>query len=182
MGDFPVTVDPVHRGRAAAWIASGWIYFGIAILAGLLYSLQFVGMYPFPDTEWLSPGRVRVLHTNGVAFGTLAATMFGFDYRIECYVPAPKRRYGYYVLPILHRGRLVGRLDAKAHRAEGVFEVKALYLEPGIQADEALVAALAAAIGDCAGWHATPQVRLDRCDPKALRTPLRAALAACAKA
>jgi uncharacterized protein YcaQ len=111
-----------------------------------------------------------------------AATMFGFDYRIECYVPAPKRRYGYYVLPILHRGRLVGRLDAKAHRAEGVFEVKALYLEPGIQADEALVAALAAAIGDCAGWHATPQVRLDRCDPKALRTPLRAALAACAKA
>ncbi|MGN6518033.1 MAG: DNA glycosylase AlkZ-like family protein, partial [Dokdonella sp.] len=111
-----------------------------------------------------------------------AATMFGFDYRIECYVPAPKRRYGYYVLPILHRGRLVGRLDAKAHRAEGVFEVKALFLEPGVQADEALVAALAAAIGDCAAWHATAQVRLGRCDPKALRGPLRAALADCANA
>jgi uncharacterized protein YcaQ len=102
--------------------------------------------------------------------------MFGFDYRIECYVPAPKRRYGYYVLPILHRGRLVGRLDAKAHRADGVFEVKALYLEPGVQAGDSLVATLAGAIGDCADWHATPHVRLDRCEPKALRAPLRAAL------
>jgi cytochrome c oxidase cbb3-type subunit 1 len=69
--------DPVHRVRAAAWLVAGWTYFGIAILAGLLYSLQFLHMYPFPSVEWLSPGRVRVLHTNGMAFGTLAAGMFG---------------------------------------------------------------------------------------------------------
>jgi uncharacterized protein YcaQ len=107
-----------------------------------------------------------------------ASTLFGFDYRIECYTPAPKRRYGYFVLPILHDGRLVGRLDAKAHRADGMFEVKALYLEPGERADAALADALAAAIRDCAAWHATPQVLVRRSDPAAFGKLLRAALAA----
>ncbi|MDQ2972599.1 MAG: winged helix DNA-binding domain-containing protein [Pseudomonadota bacterium] len=105
-----------------------------------------------------------------------AATMFGFDYRIECYTPAPKRKYGYYVLPILHRGRLVGRLDAKAHRADGVFEVKALYLEVEVKPTPALTAALAQAIQRCADWHATPVVRLVACEPKNLRRELQAAL------
>jgi uncharacterized protein YcaQ len=105
-----------------------------------------------------------------------AAAMFGFDYRIECYTPAPKRKHGYYVLPILHRGRLVGRLDAKAHRADGMFEVKALFLEDGVVATPALTDALAEAIQRCADWHATPQVKIERCDPKAFRGDLREAL------
>jgi uncharacterized protein YcaQ len=62
-----------------------------------------------------------------------ALELFGFDYRIECYTPAPKRRYGYFTLPILHRGALIGRLDPKAHRKDGIFEVKALYMEPGVR-------------------------------------------------
>jgi uncharacterized protein YcaQ len=61
-----------------------------------------------------------------------ASALFGFDYRIECYTPAEKRRYGYFTLPILHNGALVGRLDPKAHRREGLFEVKVLHLEPGL--------------------------------------------------
>jgi uncharacterized protein YcaQ len=105
-----------------------------------------------------------------------ASTMFGFDYRIECYTPAPKRKHGYYVLPILHRGRLVGRVDAKAHRADGVFEVKALFLEDGVVVTPALADAVADAIQRCADWHATPQVRVERCDPKAFRGDLREAL------
>ena len=44
------------------------------------------------------------------------STLFGFDYRLECYTPEPKRLFGYFVLPILCRGELIGRLDAKAHR------------------------------------------------------------------
>lgn len=107
-----------------------------------------------------------------------AAAMFGFDYRIECYTPAPKRRYGYYVLPILHRGRLVGRCDAKAHRADGVFEIKALFLQDGIVPDEALATALARAMSRCAEWHATPRVTISRCDPKAFRRLLQDALKA----
>ena len=105
-----------------------------------------------------------------------ASAMFGFDYRIECYTPAPKRRYGYYVLPILHRGRLVGRLDAKAHRTDGVFEVKALYLEEGVVSTPALARAIAGAIRECAQWHGTSRVELVRSEPKAFRRDLVAAL------
>jgi uncharacterized protein YcaQ len=105
-----------------------------------------------------------------------AATMFDFDYRLECYVPAPKRIWGYYVLPILHRGRIVGRLDAKAHRAEGVFEVKVLYLEDGIAATDTLIDGIAMAIQQCADWHATPVVRIARTEPRSVRRALQDAL------
>ncbi|TFH67066.1 MAG: winged helix-turn-helix domain-containing protein [Gemmatimonadales bacterium] len=62
-----------------------------------------------------------------------AEDLLGFYYRIEIYVPAAKRRFGYYVLPILHEGRLVGRLDPKLHRDRGELEIKALLLEPGFK-------------------------------------------------
>src|SRR5216684_4249220 len=72
-----------------------------------------------------------------------ALALFGFDYRIECYTPAPKRRYGYFTLPILVGDRLVGRLDAKAHRAAGVFEVKSLHMEKDIALDDMLAERIA---------------------------------------
>jgi len=103
-----------------------------------------------------------------------ALAMFGFEYTIECYVPAVKRRYGYYVLPILRRGRLVGRLDAKAHRAECVFEVKALYLEEGETPTPEWIADVAEAIAATARWHGTPKIRLGRCRPASVAAALRA--------
>jgi uncharacterized protein len=106
-----------------------------------------------------------------------AAELFGFDYRIECYTPEAKRRYGYFVLPILQRGRLAGRLDAKAHRREGVFEVKAIYLEEGVVETDALIADIALALRQCADWHATPAVRIARSEPRTLAARLRKALA-----
>lgn len=84
--------------------------------------------------------------------------LFGFDYTIEFYFPAAKRIYGYYSLPILYNNRLIGRLDPKAHRKEGIFEVKALHLEMGVMADDELVAALKSILKACAAWHETPQV------------------------
>lgn len=60
-----------------------------------------------------------------------AADLLDFDYKIEIYVPAAKRRYGYYVLPILHDGRLVGRLDPKLHREQQRLEIRSLHLESG---------------------------------------------------
>lgn len=56
-----------------------------------------------------------------------AKTLFGFDYKIEVYTPAPKRVYGYYTMPILHNGRLIGLLDPKNHRAEGRLEVRGVH-------------------------------------------------------
>jgi uncharacterized protein len=107
---------------------------------------------------------------------TRASIMFGFNYRLECYTPAPKRRYGYYVLPVLRRGELVGRADAKAHRRDGEFEVKALYLEPGVRVSDGLVTDLAVALREAAAWHRTPSVRIRRTQPAALASPLRRAI------
>ena len=106
-----------------------------------------------------------------------ALELFGFDYRLECYTPAQKRRYGYFTLPLLRRGALVGRVDAKAHRKAGTFELKSLVLEPGVRASERFVRDLAGAFVRCARWHGCPQVVLTRTEPAALAAPLSAALA-----
>jgi len=62
-----------------------------------------------------------------------AERLFGFDYRIEIFVPEKKRQYGYYVLPILEGTRFTGRADMKVHRKEGILEVKGLWLEPRVK-------------------------------------------------
>lgn len=97
-----------------------------------------------------------------------AQDLFAFDYRIECYTPAPKRKYGYFTLPILYNNALVGRLDPKAHRKEGMFEVKALYLEPDVEITDHLVAELKSTLRACATWHKTPEVVVQKSDPPEL--------------
>jgi len=103
-----------------------------------------------------------------------ALELFGFDYRLECYTPEAKRRYGYFCLPILRRGALVGRIDAKAHRRQGVFEVKLLELEAGVRPSARLAADLARTLVRCASWHGCARVTLGG----ALAQPFGAALAA----
>lgn len=105
-----------------------------------------------------------------------ASELFGFDYLIECYTPAEKRLYGYFTLPILHRGQLVGRLDPKAHRAAGIFEIKALHLEPGFEPDDRFVTELAQTVTGFAVWHGTPEVRITATNPVELQDRLISAL------
>jgi uncharacterized protein YcaQ len=102
--------------------------------------------------------------------------LFGFYYRIEVYTPSHKRQFGYFTLPILHRGALVGRLDPKAHRASGVIEIRALHLEPGVALTDALVTDLAATLRACAAWHQTPQIVVRQSDPPELAARLQAAV------
>ncbi|MFA7413224.1 MAG: winged helix-turn-helix domain-containing protein [Rhizobium sp.] len=59
--------------------------------------------------------------------------LFGFFYRIEIFVPEPKREYGYYVFPLLESDRLIGRIDMKADRKAGLLDVKRLWLEKGVK-------------------------------------------------
>lgn len=103
--------------------------------------------------------------------------VFDLDYSIECYTPAHKRRYGYFCLPLLRRGALVGRVDAKAYRQDGRFGVIALFLEPGVAVDDALAHDVAQALAECAAWHETPSVSVDRTEPTAFKEMLEAALA-----
>jgi uncharacterized protein len=105
-----------------------------------------------------------------------ARAVFHFDYTIECYTPAPKRRYGYFTLPILHRAELIGRVDAKAHRIDGIFEVKQLHLEPGVKLDDGIAADIAQALHECAEWHRTPTVVVRRSDPPAAATLVQRAV------
>ena len=106
------------------------------------------------------------------------STLFDFEYRLECYTPEPKRVYGYFVLPILCCGELIGRLDAKAHRVDGIFEVKALHIQPGRKWTPEQIAAVAQAIADCARWHDTPSVQITQTQPVGLRTALARVLKA----
>ena len=68
--------------------------------------------------------------------------LFDFDYQLECYVPGPKRRYGYFCLPLLYGDALIGRLDAKAQRTVGNLEIRNLVLEEKAKVDDKLLSVL----------------------------------------
>jgi uncharacterized protein len=77
--------------------------------------------------------------------------LFGFHYRIEIYVPEPKRVYGYYVFPFLLDGELVGRVDVKADRQAGLLRVPGAFSEPGVDTAR-VVAELAGELRLMADW------------------------------
>jgi uncharacterized protein len=117
--------------------------------------------------------------------------LFDFDYTIEVYVPGHKRVHGYYSLPILHDGRLIGRLDAKTHRDQRWLEVRHVHFETwfakgtaapiphwGDVARDAALTGIARALRSLAAFVGADRVTIVRTTPAKLRAPLARALKA----
>jgi hypothetical protein len=115
--------------------------------------------------------------------------LFGYDYRIEVYVPAPKRTFGYYALPLFVDGQLVGRVDTKLHRTERRLELRHVCFEPWFAAGQAPPAAawgalsqdrglagLAEAAWSLAAFTGAERVHLGRVTPARMRPAVRRAL------
>ncbi|MGI8588567.1 MAG: winged helix-turn-helix domain-containing protein [Chloroflexia bacterium] len=84
--------------------------------------------------------------------------LFGFRFRLEIYVPKPKREYGYFVLPILHGDRLIGRLDPALDRKSGRLTINAVYAEPDAPQTPETAEAVRAAVSDLAAFIGAREV------------------------
>ena len=118
--------------------------------AGEIRPQRTTFLNPF-DNLWWAQGRDEAL--------------WGFRQRLEAYVPAPKRVYGYFCLPILHKDRLVGRFDPKMERKSGTLRLKALYLEPGVAPDEELIAGTARAMHSFMAFHTAKELVVEKSEP-----------------
>jgi len=155
------TILPVNvEGLGPAWLHASLLPLLKQAQADKLTATHSAVLSPFDPVVW---DRKR------------AEQLFGFSYRLECYTPAPKRQYGYFVLPLLHRGRLVGRMDAKMHRKTGVLEVIALFLEEGVTPSLQLERGLQRAITDFARWQGAQRITFSRL-PDGLFSSSRAGL------
>ena len=141
----PAIADLVAAGELRKVAVEGWTQPGY-LHAGARLPRRIAGaalVSPFDPLVWERARTERV---------------FGFRYRIEIYVPAPQRVYGYYVLPFLMGDRLVGRVDLKADRQAGVLRVPAAWVEPAPARDRGhptpgeVAEALAVELRRLAGW------------------------------
>jgi uncharacterized protein YcaQ len=130
------------------------------------------GAHPPTLTTFLSP------FDNLIWSRERVQDLFGFDYRIEMYTPAAKRRYGYYVLPILHRGRLVGRLDPKVDRKQRALLVRTIYLEGREVITENLVHGIRGALAEFMTFHRCEHLEIARSEPAELAGLLRSTIQA----
>lgn len=88
--------------------------------------------------------------------------LFNFDYTLEAFVPSPRRRYGYYVLPLLRHDRFIGRIDPKFHRERSVLEIRGLWLEPRITPARTTRRAIESAIERLAQFIGAQSIHMPR--------------------
>ena len=119
-----------------------------------------------------APSRIRILSPFDPVLRDRNRTerLFGFFYRIEVFVPEPRRLFGYYVFPVLEGSRIIGRIDAKAFRAEGILRVKGFWPEPGVSLGQGRLSKLEAELSRLAGFAGCERIE---CLNGWLRDPVR---------
>ena len=124
--------------------------------------------------------RLRILSPfdNSVIQRDRLKALFHYDYQIECYVPAAKRQYGYFCLPLLYGDEFIGQMDCKAHRKQQQLEIKALYLLGDTGDPETFAAAFASAMGEFCRFQQCNSLRLSQVQPTHLGPLLQPALSA----
>jgi len=106
----------------------------------------------FERTTLLSP------FDNLICDRARTAKLFNFDFRVEIYTPAHKRKFGYYVLPILHGDRLIGRIDPKLDREHGRLHIHAVHAEKDVPLDRKTARSIRAAIEDLATFLGATEI------------------------
>jgi uncharacterized protein YcaQ len=124
--------------------------------------------------------RVRLLSPfdNAVIQRDRNVALHEFDYQIECYVPAPKRQFGYFCLPILYRDRLIGRVDCKAQRRLRRLDLLHLHVERDIPDRDRFVAEFAKTAREFATFNGCESVTMVKVSPRDWTGALRTALSA----
>jgi len=120
-----------------------------------------------PRVRFLSP------FDNLVIGRKRALQLFDFNYTLECYVPASKRKYGYFSLPVLWGERFAARLDAKADRKKSTLILRNLVFEEGFQDFDTLLTAFGAACIEFARFNSCADIIVENVRPARFRAPLR---------
>lgn len=165
----PAVQSLVTKGDLIPAVVEGWKNTAYLSVTDLPIAREIeAGMHEPAVTTFLSP------FDNLIWDRKRTHDLFHFDYRIEVYKPINReRQYGYYVLPILNKGHLVGRLDAKAHRGLKRLIIRALYLEPDQQIEEGLLNDLQRALYEFAAFNQCGSISIERSEPEGLAHVLR---------
>jgi uncharacterized protein YcaQ len=132
----------LHPVEVDGWRQPAWLHDSASVPRTLDAATVLT---PFDPVVWFRPRAER---------------LFDFDYRIEIYTPAPKRRYGYYSLPVVIGDRIAGRVDLKADRPASVLRVQAAWWEPEPPAGAA--ERLADVLREAASWQSLEGLSISR--------------------
>ena len=144
----PLIAELVEEGELREVAVDGWTEKAFvhrnAKLPKQLHATALLS--PFDSLVWCRPRNER---------------LFNFHYRIEIYTPKEKRKFGYYVLPFMMNGEMVGRVDLKADRANGALLAHSVHTEKGVKRSS-INAALNAELRAMATWLQLDQVQIGR--------------------
>lgn len=139
------------------------------------------GYYAFPDSLKNISSNQKILRDvhilspfdNLIIQRDRVSRLFNFDYALECYTPRAKRRYGYFVLPLLRGTEFVGRMDSRADRKKRVLTLHSLQFEKGFDEWEEFLPVFAGKLVDFAVFNECGRIELEDVKPRKIMVPLR---------